>query len=397
MLTWWAQAGAAAAQMPAKSRMAPATPRAMRQTLGLNASPPHILDRNEALWLTFLGSVRHERGQLSAGIRTFAQSNRRGRLQHRQPSWLLGNPRRAHPMTSVRRLFVKAAVGACALAGLASSGAYAASPEGMKLYQFSSYYLDIAKSALSSATSGDEKIMVPVGFYLIRHPKGDVLFDTGDNDKLITDKTYWGPLAAMLDKGVNPDLAIETQLGKVGVKASDIKYVILGHMHLDHAGNVSRFPNATIVVQRDEIINAFWPPKDYAGPYISGDFEKLRSDTGSASAGRQPTIELNGDLDLFGDGSIYIHRAAGHTPGSQLAVVRLPKSGTIVLTSDTCYLVENLDKDILPSIGLTYNPTEMLNGYAYIKRVRDMEKGQVFMAHDAEGFKAHKQAPEFYE
>jgi glyoxylase-like metal-dependent hydrolase (beta-lactamase superfamily II) len=300
-------------------------------------------------------------------------------------------------MTSVRRLFVKAAVGACALAGLASSGAYAASPEGMKLYQFSSYYLDIAKSALSSATSGDEKIMVPVGFYLIRHPKGDVLFDTGDNDKLITDKTYWGPLAAMLDKGVNPDLAIETQLGKVGVKASDIKYVILGHMHLDHAGNVGRFPNATIVVQRDEIINAFWPPKDYAGPYISGDFEKLRSDTGSASAGRQPTIELNGDLDLFGDGSIYIHRAAGHTPGSQLAVVRLPKSGTIVLTSDTCYLVENLDKDILPSIGLTYNPTEMLNGYAYIKRVRDMEKGQVFMAHDAEGFKAHKQAPEFYE
>ena len=62
-------------------------------------------------------------------------------------------------MTSVRRLFVKAAVGACALAGLASSGAYAASPDGMKLYQFSSYWLDIGKSALSSATSGDEKIM----------------------------------------------------------------------------------------------------------------------------------------------------------------------------------------------------------------------------------------------
>ena len=185
-------------------------------------------------------------------------------------------------MTSVRRLIVNAAIGACALAGLASSGAYAASPEGMKLYQFTSQYLDIAKSALSSATSGDEKILIPVGFYLIRHPKGDVLFDTGDNDKLLTDKTYWGPLAAMLDKGVNPDLAIETQLGKVGVKATDIKYVILGHMHLDHAGNVGRFPNATIVVQRDEIINAFWPPKDYAGPYISGDFEKLRADTGSA-------------------------------------------------------------------------------------------------------------------
>ena len=300
-------------------------------------------------------------------------------------------------MTSVRRLFVKAAVGACALAALASSGAYAASPEGMKLYQFTSQYLDIAKSALSSATSGDEKILIPVGFYLIRHPKGDVLFDTGDNDKLLTDKSYWGPLAAMLDKGVNPDLAIETQLGKVGVKASDIKYVILGHMHLDHAGNVSRFPNATIVVQRDEIINAFWPPTDYAGPYISGDFEKLRADTGSGSAGRQPTIELNGDLDLFGDGSIYIHRAAGHTPGSQMAVVRLPKSGTIVLTSDTAYLPENLEKDLLPSIGLAYDPVGILQGYQWIKHIRDSEGGQVFMAHDAEGYKQRKHSPEFYE
>ena len=118
-------------------------------------------------------------------------------------------------MTSVRRLLVKAAIGACALAGLASSGAYAASPDGMKLYQFSSYWLDIAKSALSSATSGDEKIMVPVGFYLIRHPKGDILFDTGNNDRLLTDKTYWGPMAAMLDKGVNPNLTIDAQLGKI--------------------------------------------------------------------------------------------------------------------------------------------------------------------------------------
>jgi len=257
--------------------------------------------------------------------------------------------------------------------------------------------LDIAKSALSSATSGDEKIMVPVGFFLIKHPKGNIMFDTGDNDRLIKDKTYWGPLAGLLDKGVDPDLSIDTQLGKAGLKASDIKYVILGHMHLDHAGNAAKFPNATIIVQRDEIINAFWPPKDYAGPYISGDFESLRAPTGSASAGKVPTIELNGDLDLFGDGSVYIHRAAGHTPGSQLAVVRLPKTGTYVLTSDACYLPENLEKDILPSIGLTYNPTEMLNGYAYIKRVRDMESGHVFMAHDAEGFKAGKHAPEFYE
>jgi glyoxylase-like metal-dependent hydrolase (beta-lactamase superfamily II) len=297
---------------------------------------------------------------------------------------------------SLRGPLTGAAVGALALAGLALP-ASAASPEGMKLYQFTSQPLDIAKSALSSATTGNEKIIVPVGFFLIKHPKGDIVFDTGDNDKIITDQTYWGPMAAMLDKGVKADLAIDAQLEKVGEKVSDVKYVILGHMHLDHAGNVSKFPNATIVVQRDEIANAFWPPKGYAGPYISGDFEALRGKVGAPGAGRQPTIELNGDLDLFGDGSVYIHRAAGHTPGSQMAVIRLPKSGTIILTSDTCYLMENLNNDILPSIGLTYNPTEMLNGYAYIRRVRDEEKGQVFMAHDFEGFPKHKQPPDHYE
>src|SRR6201986_4527378 len=201
-------------------------------------------------------------------------------------------------MISFRRTLSKVAIIGCAISGLASQ-ATAASPEGMKLYSFTSFPLDIAKSALSSAATGDEKILIPVGFFLIKHPKGNILFDTGDNDKVITDKTYWGPMAAMLDKGVNADLAIDTQLGKIGIKPSDINYVILGHMHLDHAGNVGRFPNATIVVQRDEIINAFWPPKDYAGPYISGDLEKLRADTGSASAARQPPLELNLYLYLF--------------------------------------------------------------------------------------------------
>jgi len=55
---------------------------------------------------------------------------------------------------------------------------------------------------------------------------------------------------------------------------------------------------------------------------------------------------------------------------SQLAVVRLPKTGTVILTSDACYLPENLARTFCRVIGLTYNPTEMLNGYAYIKRIR---------------------------
>jgi N-acyl homoserine lactone hydrolase len=299
-------------------------------------------------------------------------------------------------MSSISRLLAKLAVGACALAG-AASPTFAASPEGMKMYVFTSQPLEIARSALSSAVTSNEKFMIPVAFFLIKHPKGNVLFDTGDNDKVITDKTYWGPLAGLLDKGVSADLAIDTQLAKIGVKPSDINFVIVGHMHLDHAGNVSKFPSATFIAQRDEIQNAFWPHPGTACCYITEDFSGLRAGIGNGMANKQPTIELNGDLDLFGDGSIYIHRQVSHTPGSQIAVVRLPKTGAVVLTSDLCYSKENLDKDVLPSVGLTYDPSGMLDGYHYVKRLQAEDHADVIFAHDPEVFKAHKHSPEYYE
>ena len=285
-----------------------------------------------------------------------------------------------------------AAVAGCLwLAAIAS----AESPQGMRLYVFSSGSLTLDKSGLQTGATG--KITVPVAFFLIKHPKGNILFDTGNNDKIITDPTYWGPFIASLDPGRAPDVAIDVQLNKVGIKPSDINYVILGHMHLDHAGNAGKFPTATIVYQRDEIVNAFWPKPGYGCCYITADFAGLRNDVGQSQVSRQKVIELNGDLDLFGDGSVYIHRQVSHTPGSQMVVVRLPKTGPVVLTSDVCYLMENLEKDILPSVSLAYDPAGMLDGYAWVKHLMSAEGADVIFAHDAETFKKHKQAPEYYE
>jgi glyoxylase-like metal-dependent hydrolase (beta-lactamase superfamily II) len=303
--------------------------------------------------------------------------------------------------SKIRRLVVGLATAACACFGLvaaASAQPPASPPAGMRLYVFSSGWLHIDKAALQSGGAG--KIMVPVGFFLIHHPKGNVLFETGNNDRILTDPSYWGPQAAMLDNvemSRAPDLAIDKQLEKAGYKTSDINYVILGHMHLDHAGNVGKFPTATIIYQRDEIVNAFWPKPGFACCYITDDFAMLRGPVGANMPSKQKVIELTGDLDLFGDGSVYIHRQVSHTPGTQMALIRLPKTGAIVLTSDVCYLPENLDKDLLPSVSLAYDPAGMLQGYQWIKRLRDSDGAQVFMAHDAEGYKQHKHSPEYYE
>src|SRR5215813_7412173 len=143
----------------------------------------------------------------------------------------------------VRSVLRNVLVGLATVAGACvwlAAAASAASPEGMRLYVFSSGSLTLDKSGLQTGATG--KITVPVAFFLIKHPKGNVLFDTGNNDKVISDPTYWGPLAQMLatPESRSPDVAIDVQLNKAGVKPSDINYVILGHMHLDHAGNVGR-------------------------------------------------------------------------------------------------------------------------------------------------------------
>ena len=272
----------------------------------------------------------------------------------------------------------------------------AQSPQGMKLYVFSSGALNVGKNMLMNLGPQDI-VKVPVGFFVVMHPRGNVLFDTGNNDKIITDPSYWGPFFKALNPVNTPDMAIDAQLGKIGLKPDDITYVVVGHLHLDHGGNVGKFPNSTLVVQKDEIRNAFWPEPGTAGPYIPGDIAVLRSDLGDAMPNKYKIMQLEGDIDLFADGSVVVKRWVGHTPGSQMLLVRLPKTGPIILTSDNVYFRENVEKNILPNVALAYDPGGILRAYEWIRRMQATEKADFFTAHDPDAFKALKKPPEFYE
>jgi N-acyl homoserine lactone hydrolase len=284
------------------------------------------------------------------------------------------------------------------LAALVSGATFSAASQAqdLKLYAFSSGALTIAKGNLLNTASMTDIIQVPVGFYVIKHPKGNVLFDTGNNDKIITDPSYWGPLFDGLKPVNTPDVAIDTQLQKIGLKPDDIKYVVPSHLHLDHGGNVGKFPNSTIVVQRDEILNAFWPKPGTGGPYMIGDVLPLRSpNTDYPNA--QKMLQLEGDLDLFGDGTIVVKRWVAHTPGSQMMTVRLKNTGLIILTGDNVYMRENVEKSIPPNIVLAYNPQGFLTAFEWIRMTMANEKADFFTAHDPDAFKAMKKAPEFYD
>src|SRR5260370_8504211 len=113
--------------------------------------------------------------------------------------------------------------------------------------------------------------------------------------------------------------------------------------------------------------NAAWPEPGTAGPYIPGDVACLRNDLGESLPNKFKMDQLTGDLDVFGDGSVVLKSWPGHTPGSQMAIVRLPKTGTVILTSDNVYFSANVTKNLLPDISLAYNPPVVLTPSEYIR------------------------------
>jgi len=282
------------------------------------------------------------------------------------------------------------------LAAALFAGAATAQAQDTRMYVFSSGALTIGKGVLQNFATMDPPIQIPVGFYVIKHPKGNVLFDTGNNDKLIEDKNWWPAGLQGLKPAMTPDVAIDVQLKKIGLTPDDIKYVVCSHLHLDHGGNVAKFPNSTIVVQKSEIQNAFWPEPGTGGPYIIGDVLPLRAPN-SNYPNAVKMIQLDGDLDLFGDGSIIIKRWVAHTPGSQMMTVKLKNTGLAILTGDNVYFRENVDKSIAPNLVLAYDPAGFYKAYEWIRMMMATQKADYFTAHDPDAFKALKKPPGYYD
>ena len=227
-------------------------------------------------------------------------------------------------------------------------------------------------------------------FHLIKHPKGNVLFDTGVNDREIAEPGSVWARGAIDYFGLKNSSAqsIEAQLAKAGVEPDDIRYVVISHMHLDHAGNIAKFPKATFVIQNEELKQAWWPDAGFETGYLLEDIKDTK---------RLNVMRLDGTLDLFGDHSVEVLRVPGHTPGSQIMVARLPKTGTAVFTGDTVYLRDNLEQSRLPGPAGTWFAPAMLQGYQLIRHIRDSEGATIFYSHDGAEFNTYRQAPAYYE
>jgi N-acyl homoserine lactone hydrolase len=275
-------------------------------------------------------------------------------------------------------MFKKSLLGAVAALVLASGSAFAA--DQIKLYQVASGTLTLDKSGLTAGVDVGKMFTVPVAMYIIDHPRGLIVYDTGVSAEAIGDgcNGYFGKgLCDSVSPKQTRDDIIDRQLQKFGYKPEDVKYVILSHLHYDHAGNMSLFPKATHILQKDELRFGWWPDKFYSSAYILKDIEKTRD---------FKFLELTGDYDLFGDGSVVILDTKGHTVGHQSLKVRLPKTGTVILTGDAIYTTEN-ENGVPP--GLTISMKDSFASTDRLKRLRDAEAGQLWFSHDPAQYATH--------
>jgi N-acyl homoserine lactone hydrolase len=209
--------------------------------------------------------------------------------------------------------------------------------------------------------------------YLIHHAQGWFLWDTGLADAV----------AAMPDgiKGVNGlpgfkrRITLLSQLEALGVKPSDIKAMAVSHTHPDHIGNVELFPQAMLYVQKAEYD---WPGANNAPRFNP----------------KHPVTLLEGDRDVFGDGSIMILSTPGHTPGHQSLLVRLPETGAVVLSGDAVHFKDNWDNRRVPKFNFSKEQT--LASMERIAGILRKEHAQLWINHDKPQSDAQKKAPEYY-
>jgi glyoxylase-like metal-dependent hydrolase (beta-lactamase superfamily II) len=225
-------------------------------------------------------------------------------------------------------------------------------------------------------------VTIPVSMWVIDHPKGLVVFDTGNNNAVSDGKckSHWAAgNCDMLKPSQKREDVIDSQLKKIGYSTDQVKAVITSHAHLDHIGNIKMFPKAVHVIQKREMYQAWWPEKFQrdGGVFVVGDFDGPARDFNY--------LELNGDYDLFGDGSVMILSTPGHTLGHQSVKVKLASGKTMVMTQDAVWMKENMDG--YPA-GLNYSIKDYSDSITRLKMIRDLENAEMYYGHDQDQWKA---------
>ena len=219
---------------------------------------------------------------------------------------------------------------------------------------------------------------------LVETPEGTMLWDTSCPRDW---ESRWEPTGLQdffpYDQ-VSEDQYLDSRLRQLGISAGQLDYVVLSHLHFDHAGNVRMFQGAgpRLVVNDKEKEWAFGYPGAFNGAHLKADYEGLDFET------------VSGDAEFL-PGVTFLE-APGHTPGTMAMKVDLPDTGTMIFTSDAVYLGD--------SYGPPATPAAIVNDlsawYASVEKLRGIAEAtdaMVVFGHDSEQLRSLRRAPDgFY-
>jgi N-acyl homoserine lactone hydrolase len=225
----------------------------------------------------------------------------------------------------------------------------------------------------------DTNMVVPC--YLVVHPKGTLMWDVG----VIPDSAFHGNAPArqpLLMATASSPRPLLPQLAALGYRPADITYIAFSHYHSDHVANANAFAGSTWLVHPTERAAMF-----AAKPEGQSAYNLLKN---------SKTILLpNTDYDVFGDGTVVIKYAPGHTPGHQVLALKLPKTGPVLIAGDLWHYPEERGAKKAPPIES--NREQTFASRAAMEAFLKQSGSQLWIEHNPETFNRLKKAPDYIE
>ncbi len=215
--------------------------------------------------------------------------------------------------------------------------------------------------------------------YLIRHPKGDLLWDTGLPDAL--NETEGGITNGPFHLSV--PITLESQLTALGLTAADIDFISLSHSHFDHTGNAGRYASANFIVHEDERAFMFREAARAETPVFTN-YRALEN---------AQTTTFTGNHDVFGDGSVKIIETQGHTPGHTALQLDLENAGILLLTGDLYHLNEARELRTVPVFNT--DEAETLRSMDKFEALAQDTKARVIIQHSIKDFEGLPKFPHY--
>jgi glyoxylase-like metal-dependent hydrolase (beta-lactamase superfamily II) len=236
-----------------------------------------------------------------------------------------------------------------------------------------------------SGTLGLDGVEVPVPFFLIRHAQGDVLVDGGNPLAVARDShAHWGALADVFEVHMTEEEHCVAQLRRLGVGPDSVGHVVQTHLHIDHTGALGHFPNATIIVHARELAAARASEDPLASGYVRKDYER-------------PELRwrpAEGELDLFGDGTVRLLETPGHSAGHMSLLLELEETGPVLLTADAIDNRAQWEGREHPRA--LFSREQASRSLERLRELARQTDALLLLGHDADDWSRLKHAPECY-